>query len=557
MASPERWGRYTLLRQLGAGGMAHVFLARQEGPAGFERYLVVKRILPGKLDDPEAVRSFLEEARLAAQLSHPNIAQVHDFGEVSRTFFLAMELVRGPDLRRILATLQQQGEKMQPELCAYIASHVAAGLDYAHSLIDPQSKAPIHLVHRDISPDNVVVSADGHVKIVDFGIAQAAAFADETHVEKLRGKVPYMTPEALRGEPIDRGLDLYALGLVIYEMSVGRRAVVGTKQEMLASARIHDFPKPEALNADLPDALLHVIHKATDADPKSRYRSAREMQIDLDSMLRSTPVTSHDLARLVRRLYPDGADPLAAGPLVPARGGGATENLTMGPANTVVVASVASIPVRYQPWWLALVLAAVTAGGAITVGTLYSRYADGRRPPPVAEEVIEESPAPPPSKADPVVALPPPLNPTPTPPRKPAAFKFGSVTVESTPGGDVYIDHVRAGQAPLKKSVLVGTHEIAVRYLGAEKHKSVEVADGEERREPFVFGVGELRLFLLPWANVSVDGREYGESPIKPMSLPAGKHRVVLSNPTLHKTITRIVEVKENSSVDLRLDLAR
>jgi eukaryotic-like serine/threonine-protein kinase len=555
MGSPERWGRYTLLRQLGAGGMAHVFLARQEGPAGFERYLIVKRILPGKLNDPEAVRSFLEEARLAAQLTHPNIAQVHDFGEVANSFFLAMELVRGPDLRRILATLQTKSERMQPELCAYIGSHVAAGLDYAHSLVDPQTKTPIKLVHRDISPDNVVISADGHIKIVDFGIAQAAAFADETHVEKLRGKVPYMSPEVLHGETIDRGLDLFALGLVIYEMAVGRRAVVGTKAEMLAAARAHDFPPPEALAPEIPDPLLRVIHKATAVNPKDRYRSAREMQIDLDSLIRSTPVTSHDLARLVRRLYPDGADPLATGPLS-GQAEGPNENPTVPAPSTVLVgATLPSIPIRYQPWGLAILLALATAVGAVTVGAIYKRIADRRRA-ALAQQMIAPPPIPAPQpQPTPVVRTDPPPVERPAAPavRRPPAV--GSFTIEATPGGDVFIDHIRVGTAPLHKPVPVGTHEISVRYLGAEKRQTLPVADGEERRVSFSFGLGELRVYSIPWAIVTVDGKEYGATPLKPIHLPAGKHTVVLESQSPKKRKTRIVEVKEEGMVDLRVDL--
>ena len=532
--------------------MAHVFLARQEGPAGFERYLVVKRILPGKLGDPEAVRSFLEEARLAAQLSHPNIAQVHDFGEVSSSFFLAMELVRGPDLRRILAALQQRGERMQPELVCYIASHVAAGLDYAHSLVDPQTKTPIRLVHRDISPDNVVVSADGHVKIVDFGIAQAAAFADENHVEKLRGKVPYMSPEVLRGEPIDRGLDLYALGLVIYEMAVGRRAVVGTKSEMLAAARTHDFPAPEALAPDVPEPLQKVIHRATAVNPRERYRTAREMQIDIDSLIRSTPVTSHDLARLVRKLYPDGADPLATAPLFPQPSENQNDNPTaLAPTTVAVGGSLASIPIRYQPWWLAIALAGVTAVGAVTVGVLYSRMR--RAPAEAMAQVVEPPPAPQAAVAPAVDSSPP----EPAPEPKKSVPTKGSVTIESAPrGADAYIDGARVGTTPIRKPVTVGTHDISVRYLGVEKQHSLEFASGEERTASFVFGMGELHVFAVPWANVSIDGKDYGATPLQPIKLPAGKHAVVFKNPDL-KPVRKEVEVKEHLISDLRVDLRR
>lgn len=555
MEAPERWGRYVLLRPLGAGGMAQVFLARQDGPAGFERFLVVKRILPGKLDDPVAVRSFLDEARLVARLSHPHIAQVHDFGEVAGSFFLAMELVRGPDLRKILGTVAARGEHMAPEVCALIAHQTAGALDYAHSLLDPQSREPLRIVHRDISPDNLVVSTDGHVKIVDFGIAQAAATADGTRVEKLRGKVPYMSPEVLRGELADRGADLFALGLVLYEMAAGRRAIVGSRQQMLDAARARQFPPPETLHPGIPPAILAIIHRSVARDPKDRYRTARELQIDLDAILRATPCTNHDLARLVRRLYPDGADPLSTGPQPETPRFAAGEHTTQPQPDTLgITALPPSAPVRFRPWTLVAALAGAALVGSISIGYAVLKLRRGAEIapafPPGIEMPAASAPAPATAPETPAAHR--------SPPRpRPARAGHGVLIVEASPGGDVFVDRVRVGTAPLRKAVAAGTHEIAVRHLGAEKRATLPIAVDEERRVSFQFAMGELKVFAMPWALVAVDGREYGATPLEPIALPEGRHTVTLSSPELKRTVTRTVEVPARGSVDLRIDLRK
>ena len=199
-----RLGKYQLLRKLATGGMAEVFLAKTDGPMGFEKHLVIKRILPHLAEDPQFVDMFLAEAKLAAQLNHPNLVQLFDFGEAEGSYFIAMEYIDGPTLRLLLSRARDLRIPITLGLAARIVSSAAEGLAYAHDFRDHVTDEPLHLVHRDVSPDNILVSRSGGVKLVDFGIAKARGQSHHTQAGTVKGKVAYMAPEQLRGEPLDR-----------------------------------------------------------------------------------------------------------------------------------------------------------------------------------------------------------------------------------------------------------------------------------------------------------------------------------------------------------------
>src|SRR6185437_13127616 len=222
---PVPFGKYLLLERINVGGMAEVFMAKAFGAEGFERLLAIKKILPTMVEDEEFITMFLDEARISVQLNHANVVQIHELGRQDENFYIAMDYVAGKDLRTILERYRRRHEIMPTAQAAYLAMRMAEGLDYAHKKKDARGQ-DLHIVHRDVSPQNILVSFDGEVKIIDFGIAKAANRAQKTQAGILKGKFGYMSPEQVRGLPIDRRSDIFALGVVFFEMVTGEKLFV-------------------------------------------------------------------------------------------------------------------------------------------------------------------------------------------------------------------------------------------------------------------------------------------------------------------------------------------
>ncbi|MEM9461120.1 MAG: serine/threonine-protein kinase [Myxococcota bacterium] len=268
--------RYVDLGLIAAGGMAQVHLARREGPAGFRKLVALKRMLPQLAHDRSFERMFLNEARLAAGLDHSNLARVLDFGVLGGRYFLAMEYVHGHDLR----TVMHRAAKVQPEgvlpldCSLYVIRSVAAGLHYVHQRSDDRGR-PLGLVHRDVSPSNILVSAEGEVKLTDFGIAKATHQVDATATNALRGKLAYMSPEQARGEPLDRRSDIYALGILLFELTTGYRQFVGDNQyELINRVAKGAVTMPHELVPDYPPTLEAIVARALAVHRQDRYSSA-------------------------------------------------------------------------------------------------------------------------------------------------------------------------------------------------------------------------------------------------------------------------------------------
>ncbi|MGZ6143987.1 MAG: serine/threonine protein kinase, partial [Myxococcales bacterium] len=278
-------GKYKLVKLIASGGMAEVYLAKQAGAAGFEKMVCLKRILPHLARDKQFVEMFLNEARLAARLDHPNIVSIFDLGEANGNYFIAMEFIDGPSLRAIHKLAAERGESLPiPEICK-IVSMASGGLQYAHDLTEPDGK-PLGLVHRDISPDNVLVHRNGSAKVVDFGIAKAANSSSQTRTGTLKGKVAYMPPEQLRGEQLDRRTDVFALGVVLYELLAGKRPWEGTSEVALIGKIMTEEPEPLAtLRPDAPGELCTIVEKALAKDRSQRYQSCHELQADLEALM--------------------------------------------------------------------------------------------------------------------------------------------------------------------------------------------------------------------------------------------------------------------------------
>jgi serine/threonine-protein kinase len=280
-------GRYQVLKPLAKGGMAEVLLARAIGLKGFARHVVIKRIRVENKNDHKAIDMFLDEARLVASLHHRNIVQVHDVGEEEGKYFFVMEYVHGCDTRELLRHVKEAKEQIPLEHIITLVTSAAAGLHYAHELRGPD-RMPLGIVHRDISPGNILLGYDGDVKVVDFGIAKLSARKGSTQPGVLMGKVGYMSPEQCLGTAIDRRTDIFLLGIVLWELCTVRRLFNKENRGETMSAIVEaNVPPPSQYRQDLPPELSDIALKALAKDPADRYQTADELRVVLESVAAS------------------------------------------------------------------------------------------------------------------------------------------------------------------------------------------------------------------------------------------------------------------------------
>jgi serine/threonine-protein kinase len=299
-------GRYTLIHRLGHGGMAAVYLGRATGRAGFEKLVAVKVIHPHLAAEPEFVEMFLDEARIAARLHHPHVVEIHDLGEDDGAFFMVMEYVEGDTLASVLRQLRKQGERLPLSAVLQVVADACEGLAAAHGLIDADGR-PMHLVHRDVSPHNLLVGMDGRVKVVDFGIAKATGRRSSTLKGQLRGKLAYMSPEQARSEAIDHRTDLFALGAVLWELLTNERLFMAeTEAETLARVTACEVPDIRERRSDLPEGVAALVSRVLSRDPEARFATAHDMLRELRAQLRALEGDVEpraDLAAVMERLF--------------------------------------------------------------------------------------------------------------------------------------------------------------------------------------------------------------------------------------------------------------
>ncbi|MFT3699315.1 MAG: protein kinase [Kofleriaceae bacterium] len=303
--------QYDLLARLAAGGMAEIFLARSNGLAGFERYVVLKRIRPERGDDARWVGMFLDEARLAAQLQHPNIAQVFDLGQIGEDYFYTMEYVHGEDLLDILAFTADKKQPMPVQVALAIIAGACAGLAHAHERRSPDGR-PLGIVHRDISPSNLMVSYEGTVKVVDFGVAKARFRQTETQAGTIMGKIAYLSPEQCTTGDIDHRSDIFSLGIVLYEMLTGARLFKRESDFETLQAIARENPiEPSAVVPNLPRGLDDVVLTALAKDPDERYASAHAMLDALEQVAEGAgmSITGNVLRRYMKDLFGQREEP--------------------------------------------------------------------------------------------------------------------------------------------------------------------------------------------------------------------------------------------------------
>jgi eukaryotic-like serine/threonine-protein kinase len=303
----KRFGRYTLIKKLATGGMAEIWLARQTGVAGFNRFVVIKKILPHLAEEETFRTMFLDEARMSALLSHPNIVQVYDLGEAETTYFIAMEFILGENLAAVAWRGVKRQRPLSPVFGARIMADACKALNYAHFLRGSDGK-PLEIVHRDISPQNVLVTYEGEVKVVDFGIAKAASKSQHTKTGMLKGKFSYMSPEQCLGNPVDKRSDVFALGIVLYELCTGKRLFKHESElmilEMITKRRI---TPPSEVADNIPPELEQIIMRSLEKDASQRFQTGQDFQIALEDFIRSQneSATNADIAAYMRALFQD------------------------------------------------------------------------------------------------------------------------------------------------------------------------------------------------------------------------------------------------------------
>lgn len=267
----QRFGKYILLDRIAVGGMAEVFRGKITGEQGFEKLVVIKKMLPHLTSDRTMVDHFVDEAKLAALFQHENIVHVYDFGEIDGGYFIAMEYLTGKDLKFISTKLTQEEQKLPLDYILQFTANICEGLDYAHNLKDLYG-TPLNFVHRDVSPQNIYITYDGKIKILDFGIAKTVSQGERTQVGTIKGKVAYMSPEQAASQPLDRRSDVFSVGILLYEMMAGQRMFDGETYQVLARVADADFIAPEEAARD---GLMPLTASCTRPWPKHRKSATR------------------------------------------------------------------------------------------------------------------------------------------------------------------------------------------------------------------------------------------------------------------------------------------
>ncbi len=302
--------RYRVVEKLESGGMAEVFRAESEGLQGFRKQVAIKRVLPHLSEKKKFISMFLDEARLSAQLSHSNCVQVFDIGVGDNAYFIVMEFVDGANLKMIAESLRKQNKEFPVAFATFIALEICKGLAYAHELRDPVNGADLHIVHRDMSPPNVLVTKYGEVKIVDFGLAKANSQLEKSEPGIIKGKFSYLSPEAAMGQEVDHRTDIFAVGIILWELLAGQRLFLGeTDFQTVKKVQQANVPPISTVNKKVPPELERIVSKALARDIKARYQTARELGQDLARLMfkLGQAVSTFDIALLVQGVMKDRA----------------------------------------------------------------------------------------------------------------------------------------------------------------------------------------------------------------------------------------------------------
>ena len=302
MTDVHQQQRYRVIDRLASGGMAEVFVAESAGIEGFKKRVAIKRVLPHLSEKKRFISMFLDEARLSAHLSHSNCVQTFDIGVGDNAYFIVMEYVDGADLKAVVDYLKAAGRTFPVEIAILLTVRICEGLSYAHELVG-EGDRPLHIVHRDMSPPNILITKFGEVKIVDFGLAKASSQLEKSEPGIIKGKFSYLSPEAALGEEVDHRTDIFAVGIILWELLSGRRLFLGdTDFATVKQVQQANIPPLASARRDVPEELDRILRRVLAKDANQRYDSARDLGRDLTSLLyrMGKPVSSFDIAELVR-----------------------------------------------------------------------------------------------------------------------------------------------------------------------------------------------------------------------------------------------------------------
>ncbi len=487
----EHLGNYELTQRLARGGMGEVYLARQRGPGGFVREVVVKRLLPHLTEDATFVGQFLNEGRLAALVEHPNVVQVYELGEAGGTYFLAMERVRGESVRRVLRALAARKEQLPVGAAVHIVREALRGLHAAHALV--HGGQPLPIIHRDVTPENLLLTRTGSVKVVDFGIARASTSGALTKTGTVKGKLPYLAPDQLQGGSASPRTDLYAVGVVLYELLTGRVPFEGETEGSLLYKILYTPPASVSkLRPEVSAALEAVVLRALAKDPAQRFTDAQEMIAALET------AAAAELAALDRPALGalTGAGDSGDGSTLPTAPGDAAP--AAAPAGGTAPLGAARAKSSTRVAWLGGVLLLCLLGGGGLWVLRPSASSDSSVPP-------ERSRGTPP----------------PEPTHAPSASSDSSAPPERSRGTPA--PEPTAGSPP-------GTHKAA--------------------------GRGKLQVFAKPWADVYWRGSKLGVTPlVEPVTLPVGAQVLTLRNDALGVKRDFKVRIRAGATTELRANL--
>lgn len=301
---PLRFGKYILLDSITSGGMAEVFRAMVSGEEGFEKIIAVKKILPDLVGKHKLVKSFIEEARLAAFLQHENIIRTFDFGKMGQDYFIAMEYLAGITLRTLISNSKKNNIPISLENIFYIISCICNGLDYAHFLKNFKGEQ-LNIIHKDISPPNIFITYEGEVKIIDFGIAQASTMNEKGQPRLIKGKIGYMSPEQAKGGNIDKRSDIFSIGAIFYEMVTGQRLLKGDFKQILSKIRKGETSVCDNISDDMPECIYKIIKKSLAANPEDRYQSCGQMLSEVEECINDLQVrpTAWAFSRYIKNMF--------------------------------------------------------------------------------------------------------------------------------------------------------------------------------------------------------------------------------------------------------------
>lgn len=555
---PESFGKYFLIDKVAVGGMAEVFKAKTFSHGGFEKLLVIKRILQHLSDNGEFVDMFIDEAKISVLLQHPNIVQIYDFGKIRDNYFIAMECVEGKDLKIILRKLAERRKLLPTEYAVYVAHEVCKGLDYAHKKTSLKGD-PLGIVHRDMSPSNIIVSYTGEVKIADFGIAKAEISVYNTKDGVLKGKFEYMSPEQASGIPIDHRSDLFSVGIMLHEMLTGRRLFKSESEiKTLERIKAADVKPPSATNPNVPARLDEIVMRALSRDSKDRYLDAKELQTDLlEFMYPSTPdVTREHLAHFMQQVFvteiAEERERLEEGTRLASALAAEAPELELDVSWQEAGSGSTLRPVQSRVPYVVAALAILLAAGAAAYLTFHEEK------PQVVEKLVEvQAPRPTTGTIDVRVT-----------PAVPATIKLAGQVIgqgpnllydKVEPGKDLPLEIEAEGYLPFSDTVTLEAGDrlrlpVVLRPVPVAVTPTPTPTPTPERtttQAPKATPEAPGRLSVNVsegWAEVYVDGQKIEDTPVYNYEISAGSHTIKVVNPKTGFEATRSVRIQSGKA---------